>query len=346
MFDQFGVRQDHLVTYYFQKKIYILAITETWLRPHDTAACIADISPSGYTFHHRPRSVGRGRGVGFLLLDHFKVNSCLIPDCSTFESIYVEISHSSFSAYFACLHQPPGQPANFFEEFQDLFENLLTLHSEFCIFGDLSLQLDKHMAATITFDDILNSFDLKQHVTFSTHIRGHWLDLVIVRSTCDNIQMLTVSGSLLDHHTAPITTKSASQKPPAPWMTLEILQSKRRCHYLERVWYKSRSHLDRSRYSKQCHYCNTEMAKAKSDYYTNMVSNNAGNPRQLLNCINKILHRVPAPSLPNRVSIKSLCDSFSSHFKNKISLIQSAFPDHTLNPVQVFQPLSKLHNSH
>ena len=66
-----------------------------------------------------------------------------------------------------------------------------------------------------------------------------------------------------------------------------------------------------------------------------MVSNNAENPCQLWNCINKILHRVPAPSLPSHVSIKSLRDSFSSHFKNKICLISSAFPDHTLNPVQV-----------
>ena len=48
----------------FSKKIDILAIAETCLRPHDTAACIADISPSGYTFHHRPRSFGRGGGVG------------------------------------------------------------------------------------------------------------------------------------------------------------------------------------------------------------------------------------------------------------------------------------------
>ena len=34
----------------FSKKIDILAINETWIRPRDTAACIADISPSGYMF--------------------------------------------------------------------------------------------------------------------------------------------------------------------------------------------------------------------------------------------------------------------------------------------------------
>ena len=72
-----------------------------------------------------------------------------------------------------------------------------------------------------------------------------------------------------------------------------------------------------------------------------MVSNNAENPRQLWNCINEILHRVHAPTRPSHVSIKSLCDSFSGHFKNNISLmtlIRSAFPNHTLNPVQVDSP--------
>ena len=128
---------------------------------------------------------------------------------------------------------------------------------------------------------------------------------------------------------APVRSKSVSQKPPASWMAPEILQSKRRLRYLERVWRKSRSSLDRSRYSKQCHYCNRQMAKTKSDYYTNIVSNNSESPRQLWHCINQILHRRPAPSLPNHVSIKSLCDSFSSHFKDKISLIHSAFPGHT-----------------
>ena len=66
-----------------------------------------------------------------------------------------------------------------FEEFKDLLENLTTLHSEFYIFGDFNLQLDKRTAVAITFDDILTTFDLK-HVTFSTYIYGHSLDPVII----------------------------------------------------------------------------------------------------------------------------------------------------------------------
>ena len=60
------------------------------------------------------------------------------------------------------------------------------------------------------------------------------------------------------------------------------------------------------------------MAKAKSDYYTNIVSSNAKNSCQLWNYLNEIVHRAPVPTLLIHVSTKSLCDSFSSHFKIKI----------------------------
>ena len=42
---------------------------------------------------------------------------------------------------------------------------------------------------------------------------------------------------------------------------------------------------------------------------------------------------MPVPTLPSHVSIKSLCDSFSSHFKNKVNQI-----NHILNPEQVDSP--------
>ena len=45
------------------------------------------------------------------------------------------------------------------------------------------------------FVDILTSFDLK-HVTFSTHIHGHWLDFLITRLT---IKKPTVSDGFSDH---------------------------------------------------------------------------------------------------------------------------------------------------
>ena len=89
------------------KIIDILAVIEIWLRPHDTVACIADISPSGHTFHHRPRSVRRGGGVGFFVSKQFKVKLHSNHEYSSFESISVDISDSSFPAYFVCIYRPP-----------------------------------------------------------------------------------------------------------------------------------------------------------------------------------------------------------------------------------------------
>ena len=60
--------------------------------------------------------------------------------------------------------------------------------------------MDTQSTATSTFNDILASFDLKQHVSFSTHIHSHWLDL-ITRSRADYIHALTTRDGLSDHFT-------------------------------------------------------------------------------------------------------------------------------------------------
>ena len=84
-------------------------MTETWLRPHDTYACIADISPPGYTFHHRPRPVGRGGGVGFLISKLFNVTPSppprtparTIPHLNLFVLTYLIRASVGFS--FVCI---------------------------------------------------------------------------------------------------------------------------------------------------------------------------------------------------------------------------------------------------
>ena len=48
------------------KKIDILAITETWLKPFDTLSCLFDLTPPVFSLLHKPRTHGRGDGVGFL----------------------------------------------------------------------------------------------------------------------------------------------------------------------------------------------------------------------------------------------------------------------------------------
>ena len=139
-------------------------------------------------------------------------------------------------------------------------------------------------------------------------------------------------SQLLDKH-APRQTKMTKLRPPSPWMTLEIIIAKRRRRYLERVWRRSHSPLDRSRFTKQLHLCNRMMSKSKSDYYTSLLSDNSANPRQMWNSVNKILHREKSKPLPEHTSLDTLCSSFSKFFTDKITLIRSNFVtnDHSHN---------------
>ena len=115
---------------------------------------------------------------------------------------------------------------------------------------------------------------------------------------------------LLDKH-APNQTKMTQVRLPSPWMSLEIILAKCRRRYLERVWRRTRSPLDRFRYSKQVHLGNRMMSKSKSDYYTRLLSNNSDNPRHIWNSVNKILHREKSKPLPGHTSLDTLCNSFS-----------------------------------
>jgi len=105
---------------------------------------------------------------------------------SSLEAVCIEILNCSFTGYFLCLYRPPEITSSFLVDFHDLIENLVTIHREFFIVGDFNLHLDTQSTATSTFDDNLATFDLKQDASFSTHIHGHWLDLLITRSTTDN----------------------------------------------------------------------------------------------------------------------------------------------------------------
>ena len=86
--------------------------------------------------------------------------------------------------------------------------------------------------------------------------------------TCSELyqQYHTVLRSLLDKY-APIKTMKISPKPPNQWMPIEIQLAKRLRQKLERIWRRTRSCLDRSRYRKQANICNKMMSDARRRYY-------------------------------------------------------------------------------
>ena len=128
-------------------------------------------------------------------------------------------------------------------------------------------------------------------------------------------------------------------------MSHEIVVAKRRRQYLERIWRRTRSPLDRSRYTKQLHICNYMMSKAKPDYYTHFISINSENPRQMWKSVNTILHRQKLKAPPEHSSLDTLCSSFSKYFTDKIARIRSTLSLMIMNMVSLNHQFLKIYYS-
>ena len=175
-------------------------MTEAWLKHDETKSTIADISPPGYSFFHEPRADQRaGGGVGILVSDQLETDIHPRPSVKTFEAISARIGNNSFSGLVVCLYRLQNGTCQFFDEFQDLLENIISLHDNVYILGDFNLYLDNSNGNTNKFNEILTCFDLKQHVNFPTDVRGHWLDLLITKRISNSIKSVFSAAGISDH---------------------------------------------------------------------------------------------------------------------------------------------------
>ena len=101
-----------------------------------------------------------------------------------------------------------------------------------------------------------------------------------------------------------------SPKPANPWMTPDIMAYKRHCRYLERVWRSNPTALNRTRLTRQTHFCNKQMSKAKSAHFSKIIADHSGDHRSLWKAFNKILNRCPKVCLPSHSTIEALAYIF------------------------------------
>ena len=85
---------------------------------------------------------------------------------------------------YSSLH--PVSTSVFFDEFSQFLENVVMCPEALVISGDFNLHLDDlRDNDTKKFMDLLETFNLSQHVSGPTHLSGHTLDLIITRSSDD-----------------------------------------------------------------------------------------------------------------------------------------------------------------
>ena len=109
----------------------------------------------------------------------------------------------------------------FMQEFSVFLENLVLCPEVLVVAGDFNLHMDDATDAdALKFAELLETFGLTQHINFATHVSGHWLDLIITRSSND-VMIISPRPSLFlsDHCFAECTLAIPSDATTARELT-------------------------------------------------------------------------------------------------------------------------------
>lgn len=140
----------------------------------------------------------------------FKAKNNLQANFRSFKFMDINITSSLIqSLRLAVIYRAPPSPENgftvkmFFDEFSSFLEGLVFTPGALLVTGDSNFHMDEpddHDACR--FLQVLQSFDLTQDVSKSTHRKGHIHDLMITRADDDIIRECTVEDLFISDHLA------------------------------------------------------------------------------------------------------------------------------------------------
>ncbi|XP_072052025.1 uncharacterized protein [Amphiura filiformis] len=197
--------------------------------------------------------------------------------------------------------------------------------------------------------DIISSAGMKQHISGSTHKRGHTLDLVISRECDDPVTNPSVIHGMRSDHSAvskededtgdletlvqrydlilreltdnhaPEVERRISLRPHAPWYNDSLREAKRKKRRLERKMKKSGLQVDKEIFQEHCGNYHKSLESAKKDHYKSNIKDCS--QKQLFRFADKLTSAKPVKTLPAHCSLESLAEDFHGFFDGKIEKI-------------------------
>ena len=153
----------------------IWAITETWIKQDDIDVMTKEVPPQGYKILSRPISGGKTRGgLALVYRDHYFVKELDHTDVVTMEyqGYYLRFDHITLNLYVIyCL--PSSSVPQFCNAFASILESdVLQPVDKAPYLGDFNMHAEDSLNNdTITLIDTLESYNLRNRVTFSMHVK-------------------------------------------------------------------------------------------------------------------------------------------------------------------------------
>ena len=197
----------------------VVFLTETWQTTLNNPVTAA-AKDYGFTLYHETRNHDtkvRGGGVGILCSNKLIVKKKIpkLGRFSSFEYAVYTIKTSDYQGIKCSVMLVPvyrDQYVNidiFLDEFNQLLEWLYMFDSYLIISGDFNIHWGSSESDAIKFNDLLQMYNLQQHVTEPTNNHGNILDLVISpvtmcsysrRSAYPTVSNVSVNNVHLSNH--------------------------------------------------------------------------------------------------------------------------------------------------
>ena len=181
----------------------VVFLTETWLQT-DENAITAEAKTYGYELLHnrrKDREKERGGGVGLLVRNNISAKQLKVKHYSSLEYTVVQIKLCNRKSIFliSFYHLQEVAVSTFVEDFTDLLNDYTIPNEHFIIAGDINIHMETDDANSNKIKDLIDIYDLKQHVEVPTHVKGHTLDVVITpkKNTLGNLRVASYD---LSHH--------------------------------------------------------------------------------------------------------------------------------------------------
>ena len=195
--------------YILVNDIDICAKTESSLSENDKPV-VGDFKADGYKLSHVGRSDKKGGGVLVLCKTSLNPELSSVASFTSFECMNVKLKSLDTVINLAVIYRPPcnhNVPVSMY------LEIITPSDGKLLVVGDFNFHLDDAKNDhSESFIELLNIFSLRQHVSFSTHSKGHILELIITAESDDTVSSVRKGIQFSDHFS--IICNLLGSKPP------------------------------------------------------------------------------------------------------------------------------------
>ncbi len=132
----------------------------------------------------------------------------------------------------------------------------------------------------------------------------------------------TTLKRILDRH-APLRVRSVVVRPRVPWFTNGIREAKRERRKTERRWRTTNLDVDFQRFRRAKNRATYLMNRARSEFYSNLISENSGNQRKLFSITRKLFNQSNEMVFPPNCNMVSFADDMGTFFIRKITNLRA-----------------------